>query len=484
MRFEHIHAPEPPGTPKAADNGRPDNGGGPVLPSVGVATDFHLTDDGNATRLLHRQGRDLRYCHPWKQWLVWDNTRWREDDTGRPAFLVKETRDDAFRILMAQLGLGGPPSAEQMVLLKHLARWEEARRVMATLELARSHPGVPVVPGELDRDGLLLNVQNGTLDLRNGRLHDHRRTDLITKVCPVAYNKDATCPLWLAFLDRVRAEDRELTDYLQRVVGYCLTGSVAEQCLWFLYGTGTNGKSTFLLTLLELLGDYGLQAVSDLLMVKNNESHPTERAALFGKRLAATIETEQGKKIAEALMKQLTGGDKILARKLYKDFFEFRPTHKLFLAVNHKPVVTGVDNAVWRRIKLVPFVVTIPDSEKDKHLPDKLRAELPGILAWAVRGCLDWQRGGLAEPKVVREATTAYQNEQDTVGGFLAACCWVRSGLRVKATVLHEAYQGWSGDLDMSRKRFGEMLREKGFNAPTHQKTGYYWQGIALKEPE
>ena len=221
-----------------------------------------------------------------------------------------------------------------------------------------------------------MNVLNGTLDLRTGTLRPHRREDSLSKLAPVIYDENATCPRWLKFLDRVMDGNKDLITYLQRVAGYCLTDEVSEQCLWFLHGTGANGKSTLLQTLIDLMGDYGMQAVSEFLMVKTNESHPTERADLHGKRFVATIETEQGKRIAEALMKQMTGGDRLRARRMRQDFFEFAPTHKIFLAANHKPTVCGTDQAAWRRIKLIPFTVTIADDEKDKDLPS--RSARPG----------------------------------------------------------------------------------------------------------
>jgi putative DNA primase/helicase len=274
--------------------------------------------------------------------------------------------------------------------------------------------------------------------------------------------------------------NRDLITYLQRVAGYGLTGDVGEQCLFFFHGSGANGKSTLLGALLGLLGDYGMQAVNDLLIVKHNESHPTERADLFGKRFAATIETEEGKRLAEALMKQMTGGDKVRARKMRQDFFEFDPQHKIVLAANHKPTIKGTDFAVWRRIKMVPFVVTIQEEEKDKSLPEKLRAERAGILNWALRGCLDWQRHGLAEPDEVRQATAAYQAEQDTVAKFLAECCLVHPEAKVKVAALFDAYGKWSGDKYTSQPDFNDRVRAKGYESKQGTGGYYFWRGVAL----
>jgi putative DNA primase/helicase len=223
-----------------------------------------------------------------------------------------------------------------------------------------------------------------------------------------------------------------------------------------------------------------MQAVSDLLMVKANEAHPTERADLFGKRLVATIETEEGKRIAEALMKQLTGGDKMRARRMREDFWEFKPLHKIILAANHKPAVRGCDHAVWRRIKLVPFTVTIPDAEKDKELPDKLLKELAGILAWSVRGCKEWQESGLIEPNEVREATEKYRAEQNLIAAFLSACCVLQPELRIRVSTLHETYINWSGDKTTTQRFFSDRLREAGYVSERGTGGAYYWHGIGL----
>jgi putative DNA primase/helicase len=448
-----------------------------------------LTDVGNARRLVGRHGNDLLYAYVWKGFLTWDGRRWAPDETGAAVRMVKETQSAFYREIAGKLQKAGDPGddeagkkrlAQLTAMLSHAKKWQDARRVAATLEMAKSEPGVPVLPADLDRDPMLLNVANGTLDLRTGRLRDHDRTDLLTKLAPVTYDPDATCPLWERFLERIMDGNADLITYLQRVVGYGLTGDVSEQAVWFLYGTGANGKSTFLATLLALLGDYGMQAVSELLMAKAHESHPTERADLFGKRFVCTIETEQGKHVAEALMKQLTGGDKVRARRMRQDFFEFEPTHKILLAANHKPVIRGTDHGCWRRVKMLPFTVTIPEAEKDKHLADKLRAELSGILNWAVRGCRDWQEHGLGEPEEVKVATDAYRAEQDMISGFIAECCLVNAQARAKASALFDAYCAWSGDKYTTQKAFGQRLREKGYEGKRGHGGAVWYHGVAI----
>jgi putative DNA primase/helicase len=423
--------------------------------------DPHLTDLGNAQRLVALHGQDLRYCHLWGAWLVWDGRRWALDETAEALRRVKGAQREFFKAAVTEWER--THSDEAKAALRHALQWEDARRINACLTLAQSERGVPILPAQMDSDPWLLNVNNGTLDLRTGNLRSHCRADLITKLAPVAFDADAECPLWHRVLDRLMDGNKALMRYLQRVIGYSLTGNVGEQCLWFLYGSGANGKSTFLTVIRELLGDYALQAVPELLMAKNTESHPTERADLFGRRFVATIETDEGKRLAESLMKQLTGGDNVRARRMRQDFFEFKPTWKLLLAANHKPTVRGCDHAVWRRIKLVPFTVVIPDAEKDKDLPAKLQTEWPGILRWALQGCLDWQREGLAEPDEVRQATHAYQAEQDLISGFIKECCQLHRDLRASASSLFDAYTNWSGDHTTTQKAFGQRLKERGF---------------------
>jgi putative DNA primase/helicase len=457
--------------------------------SLGQEDDPHLTDLGNAKRVLARHGQDIRYCFPWKQFLVWDKDGyWAGDQTGEAVRRVKETQAAFYSSLTEQLeaagAVEGPERKDHLAaakrFLSHALDWEDARAIDRCLKLMTSEPGVPVLPEDLDAAPFLLNVLNGTLDLQTGKLRAQRREDLITRICPVGYVTDSACALWDKFLSRIFDGNRDLIGYLQRVIGYSLTGDVSEQSLWFFHGTGANGKSTFLGTILALLGPYAMQAVSELLMAKHNESHPTERADLFGKRFVATIETDQGRRMAEALMKQLTGGDKIRARKMHKDFFEFEPTFKLFLAANHKPAVRGRDHAVWRRIKLVPFTVTISDEEKDKDLPNKLKAELPGILRWAVEGCLTWQKYGLGEPDEVRQATSAYRAEQDTIATFIAECCFVSSEVKVRSSLLWHAYQEWSGDKEMSQIVFTNEMNARGYPSQTGHANRKFYRGIGL----
>lgn len=418
---------------------------------------FHLTDMGNAERLVHRHGADLRYCYPWGRWIVWDGTRWVPDTSGRVHGMAKETVRGIYKEA-AQAG----DDQSRKAISRHATASESETRVKSMAELAK--PDLPASQDDLDSAPYLLNVPNGTLDLRSSELRPHDRADMITKRAPVEYDPDATAPAWTAFLERI-LPDPEVRRFVQLAAGYSLTGDVSEQVLFIPYGVGANGKSTLLNILLEVLGDYAKQAAPDLLIAKKG-AHPTELADLFGARMVASIEVEDGRRLAESLVKQLTGGDKIRARRMRQDFWEFWPTHKPWMVVNHKPEVRGTDNAIWRRIRLIPFTEIIPKKEQDRRLMDKLRAELPGILAWAVRGCLDWQREGLEAPDQVRKATGEYRAEMDVLGGFLEECCELREDYKELASEVYKAYQEWcsdSGEREVPRRQLTKKLEERGY---------------------
>jgi putative DNA primase/helicase len=435
---------------------------------------FKATDYGNAERLVDRHCESLRYVHLWGRWLVFDGKRWTIDNSGEVQRRAKETVRGIYGEAESAVD-----EAQRKDLARHAVRSESQNRIDAMISLATSEPGIPICPEDLDANPWLLNVENGTIDLRTGQLRDHDRADLITNLAPVDYDDQAAAPTFAAFLETVLPSE-ELRRFVQRMLGYCLTGAVSEQVLFFLYGVGANGKSTLINTFLEGLGDYGKQAAPELLTAKPG-THPTELADLMGARFVPSVEVEDGRRLAESLVKQLTGGDRIKARFMRQDFFEFDPTHKVLLAANHKPVIRGTDHAIWRRIKLIPFEIVIPNEEQDKNLPEKLRAELPGILAWAVRGCLDWQRDGLAEPPQVTDATAEYREEMDTLGAFIEECCVAGPGASVKATPLYEAYKAWceqNGETYQKQKWFGMRLTERGFE---RMKSGvYWWHGIGL----
>ena len=442
-------------------------------------TSYRRTDYGNAERLVWRHGTDLRHCHMWQTWLTWDGARWCHDDTGEITRYALTT----VRAIYTEAASADDPD-EAKALGAWASKSESDNRVRAMLSLARALRPVPVLPTDLDQHPWLLTVSNGTLDLRTGALRPHDRDDLVTKLAPVAYDPDAQAPAWTKFLDRVTDHDPDLSGYLQRVTGYCLTGDTSEQAIFIPYGNGANGKSVMLAILRALVGDYGMEAPRDLLVIKPSGQRPDDLAALRGARLVTAIESAGGQRLDESMIKQFTGDDLVPARYLYGKPFTFRPEGKLWLATNHKPQIRGTDDGIWRRIHLIPFTVQIPEAERDRHLTGKLRAELPGILAWAVRGCLDWIAGGLAPPKAVTGATEGYRREQDTLGDFLTACCTTGEGRWAYSTDLYDAYATYTGER-VTRKAFGAALAEKGFDAGRIGHGGRRaWLGLGLLTPQ
>ena len=435
----------------------------------------NLTDVGNAQRLIARHGHDLHYIHPWNRWMVWDGRRWIEDQTADAESRLKET----LRALTADLS-EIEDTKQRKAMLRHLLESERASRMQGALSLARSEPGIPLLPADLDPDPLLLNLRNCTYDLATEAPRSHKRDDLITKLAPVDHDEDATCPRWQLFLQRI-LPDPELRAFVARLVGYSLTGETGEQILPILYGSGANGKSTFNETIKNLLGDYAQVAPSSTFL-DSRDSIPNDVARLRGTRFVIASETSEGKRLNEALVKRLTGGDTIVARFLRAEYFEFKPTFKAWLATNHKPEVRGTDEAIWRRLRLIPFTVTIPHAEQDKELKEKLAAELPGILNWALDGYQDWRANGVQPPAAVLAATADYRAESDTIGAFILDCChdepegWIRNG------EIYEAYAAWAksnaGD-PMSPKAFTQRMQEKGYKQH-RTKTGRTWLEIEL----
>jgi putative DNA primase/helicase len=438
----------------------------------------HLTDLGNARRLVARHREDLRHCFPWAKWLHWDGRRWADDVSGEVFRRAKET----VGALYAEAA-GVADEKVRASLAGHALKSEADGRIRAMVSLARSEEGIPVLPAQLDRDPWLLNALNGTLSLRTGELRPHRREDLITKLAPVEYDPAAAAPTFKAFLETIFPGKGEIIRFLQKAIGYCLTGDTREQYLFFCHGRGANGKTTLLRLLQHLLADYAKQAPPDLLMLKYGSEHPTGLADLAGARLVVCIEAEEGKRLAEALVKQMTGGDKLKARRMREDYWEFQPSHKTWLAANHKPQIRGTDYAIWRRIRLIPFTVTIPDEQQDRNLPEKLRAELPGILAWAVEGCLAWQREGLQTPAEVMAATAEYREESDVIVDFLEERCVLGAALWASSKSLRGAYLDWcekNGEKALSQQAFGARLTERGLINGRGTQGERGWAGISL----
>lgn len=436
------------------------------------------TDLGNAERLIDLYGDRIRYCHPWGKWLIWDGKRWRIDDTGMAQKLAQATA----RSIWDEARAADDP-ARREELGSHAAKTEKADRMAAMLKLAQAM--VPVLPGELDQHPWLLNCINGTVDLKTGIIREHRIEDMLTAICPVTYDITAACPLWNRTVTECMKGRLALVEFLQRAFGLSLVGEIREHLLVICYGNGSNGKSVMLNTVQDVLGpDYAMKAPPDLLMVKG-DTHPTERADLFGKRFVLTIEVEDGKRLAEGLVKEITGGDDIRARRMREDFWQFKPSHHPWLACNHKPVVRGSDNGIWRRLRLVPFDRKFEEAEQDLSLPTKLKAEASGILAWMVKGCLAWQQHGLGEPIEVKAATADYRHEMDVVGAFIEERCVVLPTAKAKASALYSAYRNWAeegGEHSVNQRRFGMAVGERGFEKFTNN--GQWYRGIGLRFTE
>lgn len=437
---------------------------------------FNRTDLGNAERLIARHGENLRYCHPWKKWLAFDGKRWAVDNTAAARRWAKDTARSIYRE-----AAGETDEALRKALASHALVSEQRDRLAAMLNLAEMD--CPILPEEMDLDPWALNVQNGTIDLRTGKLRPHRKEDLITQVCRLRFDPAATCPLWDASI-ALFLPHPELADYFQRLCGYALCGVVEDHVLPICYGDGSNGKSTLLGTLLDVLGpDYAMKTMPDLLMAKGGENHPTERADLFGKRLVVAIETEDGRRLNETMVKEFTGGDRIRARRMREDSWEFPPTHTLIMATNHKPVIRGSDNGIWRRLRLIPFAVQVDGKAADKAMPAKLKSEYPGILAWCVRGCLEWQARGLDEPQAVMDATGDYRKEQDALGRFLEEFTIIARCAKAKARPLYQRYKRWADESNeknvLSEKAFGQALEKRGLEKKLNNGTWYL--GIGLR---
>jgi putative DNA primase/helicase len=436
----------------------------------------HCTDLGNAVRLINKYGEHIRYSAEMGKWLIWTGQKWEADKSQR----IRTMAFDTIRSIYHEAS-ELESKKERNELVDWAVQSESASRISAMISLAQAL--VPVTADQLDTHQDLFNIANGVLDLQTDELYPHDPAFLLTKMAPVAYKPDAGCPTWLAFLNRIMDGNDQLIEFLQRAVGYSMTGLTSEHVLFFLHGTGANGKSTFLNTLMALYGDYAKPTDPDLLLAKQGEAHPTGVAGLMGARMAITNEVEDGRRLAENLVKQLTGGDRLTARFMRQDFFSFDPTHKLWMAGNHKPIIRGQDEGIWRRIRLVPFAVTIPPEERDKHLDEKLRRELPGILRWAVEGAKKWREGGLTYPDEVKAAVDQYRNEQDALSGFLDEECVISATVRAAKPQLYRCYVEWceeNGQRPYSQRRLTQAIEQR-FNV-YEQKSGSvrYLVGIGL----
>jgi putative DNA primase/helicase len=441
---------------------------------------YMRTDLGNAERFVDAHQDRVLWCPARKSFLCWDGKRYAWDDRGGVVKLAHQAARNIFHEAAEAEG-----EDEQKAIAKWALASQNESRINAMLSQAR--PYLAVGMEELDRDPWLVNCQNGTLDLRTGRLKDHDPADRITKIVPQDYAPDAPCPRFERFLKEALVDDA-LIKFVKRYSGYTLTGITRERLLAILYGFGKNGKTTLVELLHEVLGDYARNTDVETLLIKKYQGVGNDVAALKGARFVSAAEVEKGRRLAESKVKQLTGRDTVTARFLFGENFDFKPEFKLWLSTNNKPVIQGTDDAIWDRIRLIPFSQRFEGSKADPKLPDKLRAELAGVFAWMVEGCLEWQEHGLEEPKTVTDATNQYREEMDTLASFLDEVCVIGPHHKVLAEGLYQRYAMWcdkSGERKDPKKAFVARLEERGFGRRREtagvNKGRYIWLGIGFR---
>jgi len=441
---------------------------------------FSRTDTGNAELFASLYAGRVLFDHARRRWLIWDTAqcRWTDDRTNQVCEFAKKAAQSRYS-MAGNLPNGTEDERNEQ---KREARWalgsQSLYRINSALELVKPIPSIADTGDLWDADPWLFGVANGIIDLRTGKLRTATQQDLITKFSPVAYDPNAKCPRFEQFLKEVFDGDPELISYVQKAAGYTLTGSTQEQCLFACHGTGSNGKTTLLEVLFFILGDYGIDLPFSALETKQYVIG--EGVNLPGARFAKSVEAREGRQLDEARIKSWTGGDTISIRPLHRNTFSFQPTHKLWLSFNHRPVITDESPAMWRRIRLIPFMKAFDSAQADKGLPDKLKAEAPGILNWLIEGCLAWQKDGLKVPPAIERATHEYEAESDPLAPFLADCCEVGPAFKVTKGELWGAYQGWCArnkERPVSRNAFAEKLKSRGFGEGS---TGSvrFWTGL------
>lgn len=449
---------------------------------------YDATDTGNAHRLYDKFGGILKYSYNRKKWFFWTGKVWTLDESGE----VKKLADEICEDLKREAWMMQDEELQEQAL-KFAKRTAGSTAKEAMIKECQHLYDIPASPDDFDAYTDFLNVQNGVVNLRNGELMPHDSRLMMSKICNCEYDVKRRKPKrWLKFLDEITNGDKDMQEYIQKSIGYSISGSNREQCAYFLYGMGNNGKSTFLDTIADMLGDYASNAQPDTLMLQSRMGSlgggaNSDIARLKSARFVTCEEPTEGVRLNEGLLKQLTGGSKVTCRFLYGDEFEYTPEFKIWIATNHKPTVRGTDVGIWRRIKLIPFEVNIPKDKVDKNLKYKLRQEFPQILAWAVEGCMKWQADGtLSEPIAVLEATKDYKQEMDLIAGFVEQCVMINYDAeeKIMASDLFAIYSKWAkqnNEWEMSAKRFGmeivKKLPERGRNGK-----GVFYSKIQLTD--
>jgi len=442
---------------------------------------FLMTDSGNAELIAAKFRDRLRFDHRRRRWLIWTNNRWVEDCDGEIFRLAKAAARD--RLANATRMKDDDDARKGRV--QWALQSESRYRLQAALDLAKCTTPISDVGENWDADRFLLGVRNGLVDLRSGQLRLTRPEDRVTLYSKVLFDPAAACPRFETFLSELFLGDAEMIAFIQRAVGYCLTGAVTEQCLFLCYGQGENGKSTFLETIRSILGDYAHDLPFSAFEFAGRSAISNDLAGLVSKRFVTAAETNENVRLNEGRVKALTGGDRCTARFLYGEYFSFDPTAKFWLAFNHKPQVTDDSHGFWRRVRLVPFLARFSGSECDKGILASLKAEASGILAWAIKGCLLWQQQGLGLPHSIELATKAYREESDPLAEFLDERYETCADAFVESSLFRRDYEQWAtenGDKPLNNRALSNRLRARGF---VNDRTGHNrvrgWKGLRPK---
>lgn len=443
---------------------------------------YSFDDTGNAQRFCDLFGDKVRYSYTDKRWLYYDGRKWCTDMTGTIGRLADKSVEAMAAEAQAYAEIDaaeGGDMAEKFQ--KHIKASRSNRSKKAMLSEAMHY--MPIMPSQMDRHKGHINTPAGVIELKTGRIIEHSPEHYFSKLTNAEYDLHAECPLWLKFLEDIFTGDKDLIRYVQKAVGYSLSGSTAEQCMFFLLGSGRNGKSTFIEVIRDIFGDYASNIQPESIMVRRSGGSAinSDIARLKGARLVTCSEPNEGARLNEGLIKQLTGGDPVTARKLYGEEFEFQPEFKLWVSTNHKPIIRGTDIGVWRRIHLIPFNVQIPESKVDRQLKYKLEGELTGIFRWAVDGCLLYRKEGLRMPKIMQDSVKEYHREMDVLSAFIEDCCTEGKGLSVQSSQLYAAYLKWAEqgkEYTMSATKFSMEIAKR--YEKVKLRSGIYFNGLAL----
>jgi len=441
---------------------------------------FPPTDQGNSDRFLAAYQGQVKHAHQ-LGWFFWNGKQW-DRDMGEKT--IMHYAGQLIQVINEEIAL-----AEDKKLIKMLDR---TRMMLAmnnsrknALAIVKVSPLVAIGADSFDRSEYLFNASNGVLDLRTGEVKKHNPDMLLSKISPIDYDVEADCPKFDIFLDEITCGDKELALWIQTYFGYSMTANVQEQLFSVFYGTGGNGKSVLVNVISTIMGQYTLETPVETIMYKHNGAGATnDIARIKGARLVTCRESDQGQALAESLIKSLTGGDKITARFLHKEFFEFKPVAKWILFTNHKPSIKGTDQGIWRRVKLVPFNYRVPEEKKNKTLEPELLNEAAGILNWLVDGCLNWQKNGFPKCDAIDNATNNYQQDEDRIGEFLQDAANMGPGKKVTASELYKAYRWFcrdAGDMPLNSRNFPKKMEEKG-HVKKRSGGGNFWEGISLTE--